>query len=166
MRTGFDVAAAFLANHVAADAGDLGLLEEDLAAGGDVAALEALAVVGEAVLLLGVGLARLFERGELLVDGLALALGGGFGAEPEKLERLIAEEISEAVRELLTRIGTSAICDTCHRAIFWINTVNGGRRVPYSARGVPHTIDCDMAERPGKLGRWPTTNPQPTSKEN
>lgn len=77
-------------------------------------------------------------------------------SNPENLEQAVAEEIHQAVRELLSRLGTSGFCDTCQRAIYWVHTTNGRRRVPYSTRGVPHTTDCDMAGRPGvKLGRWP-----------
>ena len=79
-------------------------------------------------------------------------------AEPERMEQLIAAEILEAVRAVLEGLGTSAICRTCGRCIYWVCTINGKRRVPYSLRGVPHTHDCDMAERPRrKLGRWETT---------
>lgn len=77
---------------------------------------------------------------------------------PEKLEQAIAEEIHEAVREVLHRLGTPGFCDTCQCAIYWVHTTNGRRRVPYSGRGVPHTTDCNMVGRPGvKLGRWQTT---------
>lgn len=79
-------------------------------------------------------------------------------SEPEFLERRIAEEIGDAVRDVLARIGNSGICDTCGNDIWWLSTINGGRRVPYSARGVPHTLDCRMAGRPGKLGRWEQGN--------
>ena len=75
-------------------------------------------------------------------------------AEPEKLEQLIAEHILDATRELLDRLGTSAICAACGCAVYWIQTINGRRRTPYSIRGVPHTEDCNMIGRPGRLGRW------------
>ena len=75
-------------------------------------------------------------------------------ADPEHMEQMIVEEIYDAVRDLLMRLGTTAVCPTCSRSICWVQTINGKRRVPYSLRGVPHTVDCDMAKRPGRLGRW------------
>ena len=75
-------------------------------------------------------------------------------AEADDQEALIVDQITEAVRAVLERIGVSGVCATCGKAICWISLPNGGRRVPYSTRGVPHTIDCNMANRPGKLGRW------------
>lgn len=78
-------------------------------------------------------------------------------AEPERMERLIAQEITEAIRELLGRLGTSAVCQTCGACIYWLATVNGRRRSPYSSDGTPHTWRCDMQDRPRtKLGRWQT----------
>ena len=78
-------------------------------------------------------------------------------SEPEQLEAAIAEEIHQAIRDVLVRLGTPGFCDTCRKTIFWVHTTNGRRRVPYSARGVPHTQDCSMeGQRPGKLGRWLT----------
>jgi len=79
-------------------------------------------------------------------------------SEPERLEELIEEQIYEAIRALLDRLGTSAICLTCGRPIYWVHSVNGGRRIPYSTRGVPHTEDCEMEKRPGRLGRWHMQN--------
>ena len=76
------------------------------------------------------------------------------GEDPRHMEAFIVEEIYDAVFDLLSRLGTIAVCQTCGRSICWVMTVNGSRRVPYSLRGVPHTVDCNMAERPGKLGRW------------
>lgn len=79
-------------------------------------------------------------------------------AEPERLEELIEEQIYEAIRCVLERIGTSSICITCGKPVYWLMTVNGSRRTPYSTRGVPHTQDCEMEARPGRLGRWSMQN--------
>lgn len=76
-------------------------------------------------------------------------------ADPDRLEDLVTEQILEAIRDVLERLGTAGYCAACGRRIYWVHRVNGGRRTPFSARGVEHTQDCcDMAGRPGKLGRW------------
>jgi hypothetical protein len=64
--------------------------------------------------------------------------------EPENLEGAIAEVIGDAVRDLLFKIGTSAICRGCGCAIWWIKDQKG-KLQPYSCDGMNHDVSCANA---------------------
>ena len=64
--------------------------------------------------------------------------------EPENLEGAIAEAIGDAIRDLLFKLGTSAICRGCGCAIWWIREPRG-KLLPYSCDGLCHSISCANA---------------------
>ena len=81
-------------------------------------------------------------------------------AEPERYEELITEQILEAVRCVLDRLGTSQICVTCGKPIYWMVGINGSRRddpIPPAACPTRRTARDDRPA-PGRLGRWQQQN--------
>lgn len=66
-------------------------------------------------------------------------------AEAENPEALIAGEINDALRELLDRVGLSAICTSCGRAVWNVRHYQHGRLCPYDADGTSHALTCPKA---------------------
>lgn len=70
-------------------------------------------------------------------------------SDPEDLEAMIAQEISDALVVMLRQVGTPGTCrgPNCGAPIIWVRSSNNNGLTPFDARmGINHYLACPDAK--------------------